>query len=1048
MPASNKLKNTVRHPTSIIVRGEDLLGIEIAKSLLEQGGAVIIVDKGSKETEQYLSLIESYELVTIIDYSGIETIIKELRRLDYVFYLDHQLINFEDKISTQEFLQASNYLDSILDLTAKFDAKFLLTTAIKAHQQVLANRNLEYNFNSNIEEKYSLYTELDIQRYAESLVKEYQEKVGVDARILRLGTLLGKGMELNSDSSLIKLIVSAIKNEPLKVPGDGLESDFYIHYLDAAYGIIKAQFTPNTKGKIFSCANEEEIPLLSVAYKLLEIHPKCQEIKFDQNDNSLPPLKFYKPAPNLITIGWKPRVSFERALAQTVSFLEEKIRSVPNIKLKDLDNSVIPIVRSRPKTFKEKLLNFFFVPEETPQQKGPVIELNTQGALARLIAERKTQAKARQGNIILANSNFKDSLNPRKQGLFGKLDRSMNNLLFGLRRRFDFLRNLTLIDFFFLVLGTICLGIVYFQLISPSLSLVKNLFIIKDSLAVASNESLLMNFEEAKNSSLVIKSNSQEAQQRLSSLEFIFVLVQRTDTYKSSQILITNLIQYATSLENIYSALSPYGNYINEYKPNFIYRFDNSKYLSVENNNNYKLYLQQITNNKPILNIGVNSMEKVKDELVTNLNSTADIIKNNFMQQLVSLNNQFLNYSFLNESYDYIPYILGKDTNRKVAILFQDNLLYTDGGGELVGYVLLNINDGVINDIKVVNMASSLTRIPVVSEATLNNLKFTTSKGITSSNIQIKDLALIMDKDLMLSEVQKVIELSENTNIDLMLSLNTDVFKLLLKNDNISLNSVEINGDNYVNSINLLIGDLKTTEHRNDILINILAKLIEKYANEPKNEKIGSVINNWFSINSSSIFSKNLLIKKYITQLRNETVSGEKYFIGMNNNGLSLVPLKNPSATLTGKITINTDLTETKNFNLNFNGLTNMQNATFCSNGANKNYQFEGVQSINYTQVFAPDQNLNCILFLPDEDQKYQISYQNLPFDKNIEKGYNKVIQLESSLGSDISYDIEVVFEDAGLNVESLDNGFIKEGNSFIFRGSFNGKKQLIFDFK
>ena len=190
MPSSNKLKNTVRHPTSIIVRGEDLLGIEIAKSLLEQGGAVIIVDKGSRETEQYLSLIESYELVTIIDYSGIETITKELRRLDYVFYLDHQLINFEDRISTQEFLQASNYLDSILDLTAKFDAKFLLTTAIKAHQQVIANRNLEYNFGSNIEEKYSLYTELDIQRYAESLVKEYQEKVGVDARILRLGTLL------------------------------------------------------------------------------------------------------------------------------------------------------------------------------------------------------------------------------------------------------------------------------------------------------------------------------------------------------------------------------------------------------------------------------------------------------------------------------------------------------------------------------------------------------------------------------------------------------------------------------------------------------------------------------------------------------------------------------------------------------------------------------------------------------------------------------------------------------------------------------------------
>jgi hypothetical protein len=125
-----------------------------------------------------------------------------------------------------------------------------------------------------------------------------------------------------------------------------------------------------------------------------------------------------------------------------------------------------------------------------------------------------------------------------------------------------------------------------------------------------------------------------------------------------------------------------------------------------------------------------------------------------------------------------------------------------------------------------------------------------------------------------------------------------------------------------------------------------------------------------------------------------------------------------------------------------------MQNATFCSNGANKNYLFEGVENINYTQVFASDQSLSCILFLPDDDQSYKVSYESLSFDKNIEKGYNKIIQLESSLGSDINYDISVVFEDTSLNIESPNDGVIKDGNTFIFRGIFNGKKQLIFDFK
>jgi len=52
----------------------------------------------------------------------------DLRRLDYVFYLNHHFTDQSQKVSTQEFLQASNYLDAVLDLTAKFDAKFLLST--------------------------------------------------------------------------------------------------------------------------------------------------------------------------------------------------------------------------------------------------------------------------------------------------------------------------------------------------------------------------------------------------------------------------------------------------------------------------------------------------------------------------------------------------------------------------------------------------------------------------------------------------------------------------------------------------------------------------------------------------------------------------------------------------------------------------------------------------------------------------------------------------------------------------------------------------------
>ena len=71
-----------------------------------------------------------------------------------------------------------------------------------------------------------------------------------------------------------------------------------------------------------------------------------------------------------------------------------------------------------------------------------------------------------------------------------------------------------------------------------------------------------------------------------------------------------------------------------------------------------------------------------------------------------------------------------------------------------------------------------------------------------------------------------------------------------------------------------------------------------------------------------------------------------------------------------------------------------------------------------------------------------------MPFDKEFKKGYNKIIQFESSQGVEINYDIEVLFEDSGLSVESSNDNVVKNGNNFIFTGSFIGLKELNFNFR
>ena len=208
MSKIRKLHSTSRYPTTLLIRGADPLGIEIAKSLLEQGGYVIIIDYEGEQSRENLEELKDYKMLTLLDFSAIDSIEEDLRRLDYVFYLQHKATDFEEKIASQEFLQFSNYLDTVLDLTAKFEAKFLLTTAVKAHQMIVSRKQLDLNYFTGNEETHTIYTEFETQRYAESLVKEYQEKVGIDARVIRLGELIGKGIEANPNSNLIKIIFS------------------------------------------------------------------------------------------------------------------------------------------------------------------------------------------------------------------------------------------------------------------------------------------------------------------------------------------------------------------------------------------------------------------------------------------------------------------------------------------------------------------------------------------------------------------------------------------------------------------------------------------------------------------------------------------------------------------------------------------------------------------------------------------------------------------------------------------------------------------------
>ena len=561
------IKGTVKYPTSLIINGSNNLALELADSLLEQGGYVIIVDAKTDQNAKLIERLGHESLLSFIDYDEIPHIEDKLRRLDYVFYLTHEADNdLSHEISTQQFLNYSNYLDSILDLTVKFEAKFLLTTSIKAHQLSLQTKEFEVNFGVAANKKHSVYTEMEIQRYAESLTVEYIEKVEVDARILRLGEIIGEGMDYAADTPFSRLISAAVKGQSLPVDNDGLHAEWYVHILDAVYGIVKAQFSRNTAGNIYTLSYSENYSDLSIAYKIHDFEPEAGEIEFTtagDGKSDLPMLNVYKPASNLNEIGWKPRVDIDEAIKQSLSgtklYLATQVASgiAVDSATGDADSA------SKLKSFLRLAKGAQEVPAITPE------------------FAKDQRNKLKTINISSANNKNKKK-RKRDRNSVGGINNLLWKIYLGMRRRFKVVGDMTPGQLAFWVVFWFVSLMLYFSVVSPGVVLVRNYYNVQSlqaELLSGIKNSSFDQVAEHLSSARGMMGESSKIVNNWSGLANLLGLASQqqllTETLDSYRLYFDGMHDIAESIEPLYQ-------YLAVYEDKTFYRPNSDSYLAVE----------------------------------------------------------------------------------------------------------------------------------------------------------------------------------------------------------------------------------------------------------------------------------------------------------------------------------------------------------------------------------------------------------------------------------------------------------------------------------
>ena len=121
-----------------------------------------------------------------------------------------------------------------------------------------------------------------VKNIGEAFFKSYQEEYGLDYTIFRFFNTYGVNQ---SDDFVVPIFIKlALKNDPIHIYGEGLQTRSFCYVDDSVDACINAINAPSCLNDVINIGSDKEQTILSLAQEIIKITNSKSEIKF------LPPL--------------------------------------------------------------------------------------------------------------------------------------------------------------------------------------------------------------------------------------------------------------------------------------------------------------------------------------------------------------------------------------------------------------------------------------------------------------------------------------------------------------------------------------------------------------------------------------------------------------------------------------------------------------------------------------------------------------------------------------------------------------------------------------
>ena len=167
------------------------------------------------------------------------------------------------------------------------------------------------------------------KRCAESLCFDYRRAHAVNVKVARIFNTYGPRMQVQDGRVVSNFIVQALRNEPLTIYGDGLQTRSFCYVDDLIEGLIRFMAHPEQQLTPVNLGNPEEFTVLELASLVLELTGSRSRTAF----RPLPSDDPVQRCPDIDLarreLGWHPRVTLQQGLERTIAYFDRVLAGEP-----------------------------------------------------------------------------------------------------------------------------------------------------------------------------------------------------------------------------------------------------------------------------------------------------------------------------------------------------------------------------------------------------------------------------------------------------------------------------------------------------------------------------------------------------------------------------------------------------------------------------------------------------------------------------------------------------------------------------------------------